>query len=171
MRDTAIFLNGVYEDVLQDILAVQSHLPDHIMYVQPHKSQQIRMLADNPPSTDDPVRLLMSITTDLPHVHFVAEIVGWDDKRTLRGDKLRLLNRLIYALQWTEGGVFGCGPGVAKPCVNLLYVRRTQSLMKPFPVDQLTNVNDGEPPSTNRTQAGGWIYVENPTDAWLAAYL
>jgi hypothetical protein len=99
----------------------------------------------------------------------VCEIVGWDDKRELRGHKLRTLNRVIYFFQWTEDGVYKEVNGTE--CVNLLYVRRLQKLSKPFSVAELTVTSTGEPHSTNRTTAGGWSYVVNPGDAWLATFL
>lgn len=171
MRNEAIFLNGVWEIVLRDILEIQQYLPEHIMYLQPYKSDRMVLLAENPPTVDHPVRLLMSLTNDLPNVHYVAEIVGWDDKRMLTGGKLRWLNRLIYSFQWTEDGVYAHAGDPKKPCVNLLYVRRLKKLACPFLVDQLINVKDGQPLSTGRTQAGGWVYVQNPDDVWLATYL
>lgn len=171
MRSEAIFLNGVYEGVLRDILEIQQHLPEHIMYLQPYKGKRIVLLAENLPSTDDPVHLLMSVTDDLPNVSYVAEIVGWDDKRELSEPKLTLLNRLIYAFQWTEGGVYRYARNPKKPCVNLLHIRRLRKLKRTFSVAELLNVNDGQPLSTGRTQAGGWVYVQNPGDTWLADYL
>jgi hypothetical protein len=171
MRSEAIFLNGVWEGVLQDILNIQQHLPEHIMYLQPHKGKRIVLLAQNPPSTDDPVRLLMSVTDNLSNISYVAEIVGWDDKRELSGPKLTVLNRLIYAFQWTEGGVYPYVRNPKKPCVNLLHIRRLQKLQHTFSVAELHNVKDEQPLSTGRTQSGGWTYVQNPSDTWLAGYL
>jgi hypothetical protein len=171
MRDEALFYNGMYEDVLKDILKIQAHLPEQILYLQPYSSERIVSLAENPPSVDDPVRLLMSLTTDLPRMHYACEIVGWDDKRKLKGPKLTLLNRIVYAFQWTEGGVYEYARDKERPCVNLLYVRRMRKLSRPFSVDQLTNSNTGKPLSTRRTTPGRWVYVVNPTDSWLAEYL
>ena len=31
----ALFINGVYEGVLKEILQIQAELPEHIMYLQP----------------------------------------------------------------------------------------------------------------------------------------
>jgi len=171
MRDEALFLNGVWESVLQDILAIQAHLPEQIMYLQPYSGGRIVHLAEDPPTVDDPVRLLMSVTDDLPTVRYVCEIVGWDDKRQLRGKKLTLLNRIIYAFQWTEEGVYGYGYDEEHPCVNLLYVRRMKKLTKPFSVGELIVTSSGEPHSTDRSTAGGWSYVVNPGDAWLDEYM
>ena len=170
MRDEAIFLNGVWENVLQDILKLQKYLPEHIMYLQPYSSDRIVHLAEDPPSADDPVRLLMSITNDLPHVRYMCEIVGWNDKRALSGEKLRWLNRVIYSFQWTESGVFMTTDSGSE-CRNLLYVRRMIQLATPFSVGELVKTTDDIPMATTRASVGGWTYVKNPNDTWLAGYL
>jgi hypothetical protein len=173
MRDEALFLNGVYENVLADILEIQAHLPEQILYLQPHSGERIARLAEDPPSVEDPVRLLCSLTDDLAKVHYVGEIVGWDDKRELASDwlKLRMLNRVIYVFQPTEDGVYMTAGPDAVDCVNLLYVRRLRRLSAPFSVDQLVNINTSQPVSTNRTRSGGWVYVTNPGSDWLEAHL
>lgn len=170
MRSEAIFLNGVWEDVLQDILKLQTYLPEHIMYLQPYSTVRIVHLAEDPPSVDDPVRLLMSVTNDLPHVHYMCEIVGWDDKYTLGGEKRRWLNRIIYSFQWTEDGVFSEAE-IGTKCRNLLYVRRMIQLSTPFSVGELIKTTDDTPVATTRASVGGWTYVNNPSDTWLADYL
>ena len=139
------------------------------MYLQPYSSRRIANLVGNSPSVDDPVRLLMSVTDDLATVHYVCEIVGWEDKREIQHAKRRLLNRLVYSFQWTEDGIYMKSNG--KPCVNLLYVRRMQKLSKLFSVAELTLTSSGEPHSPDRTTSGGWSYVVNPSDEWLADYL
>jgi len=171
MRKEALFLNGVYESVLNDILDIQEILPEQILYLQPYSSERIVHLAENPPSIDDPVRLLMSVTDDLPNVKFICEIVGWDDKRDLAGIKLDVLNRIIYTLQWPEQGVYKTINDLGSECVNLIYVRRLTKLSQPIYVQELINSTTNEHLSPNRTTAGGWIYVYNPTDDWLANFL
>jgi hypothetical protein len=171
MRDEALFLNGEFENVLEDILKVQAHLPEQILYLQPYSGSRIGRLVQNRPSVDDPMRLFCSITTDLALVHFVGEVVGWDDKREIDWRKRRVLNRVIYVFQPTEDGVYmRAGPNSIE-CVNLLYVRRLHRLSSPFSVDQLIKTSDGQPVSTARTTSGGWTYVENPVEGWLEAYL
>lgn len=171
MREVALFLNGVFDNVLQDILKVQTHLPEQILYLQPYSGGRILNLAEDPPSVEVPVRLFVSITDDLPTVHYVGEIVGWEDKRELGEAKLEALRRVIGPLQPTEHGVYGKTDSGDWDCVNLLYVRRLRKLSKLFSVAELTNARSGGPLSTNRSQAGGWVYVVNPEEAWLAEYL
>ena len=167
MRGEALFLNGVYESVLQEILAVQAYLPEQILYLQPFSSERIRRLAEEPPTVEHPMRMFASITDDLAVVHYVGEIVGWDDKRALDDAKVQVLNRVVRCLQPGEVEVYKRVRDDGPLCVNLLYVRRLRKLSKPFSVDQLINVNTGQSLSTGRTTSGGWVYVVNPSDFWL----
>lgn len=160
MRDEAIFINGVYESVLEEARNVQSLLPEQILYLQPYSGGAIAHLREDPPSAADPVRLYASITTDLSRVHYMAEIVGWEDKRELSHEKHVLLTRIIVALQPGETGLYDAAEADS-PSVNLLYIRRLQRLDEPFGVENLIKTIDGTPVSPGRATAGGWAYVEN----------
>ena len=164
MRAQAIFLNGVYRVVLEDILRIQRSLPEHIMYLQPYSGNRINFLAESPPSLDDPVRLLISTTEDLAKVEYAAEIVGWDDKTALDEAKWKVLNRVISTLQPTEPGLYDASRTPDKQSINLLHVRRMQRLRQPFAVGELVKTSDGQPVSEARTTAGGWAYVRNTFD-------
>ncbi|MFC2023426.1 hypothetical protein ACFLT5_01675 [Chloroflexota bacterium] len=170
MRDVALFMNGVFDSVLQEILQVQSHLPEQILFLQPHSSRAMRQLAEVPPSLTLPMGLFVSISDDLATVRYAGEIVGWDDKRSLEEPTLHTLNRVIYALQPNEGGVYGLGEAGKPDMVNLLHVRRLRRLSKLFSVAHLRLVSRGQPLSTGRTQPGGWSYVVNPDDTSLQPY-
>jgi hypothetical protein len=52
MRGEGLFINGVYREVLEEILKVQSELPEHIMYLQPYSGGAITHLRDAPPSVE-----------------------------------------------------------------------------------------------------------------------
>ncbi len=160
MREEALFLNGVYENVLHEILLIQKELPEQILFLQPYSSNTITRLRDDLPSVESPMRLLMSITDDLATVHYTAEIVGWDDKRNLSKEKRKVLNRLIYTLQPNEGGLYDASRVEDRESVNLLHVRRLRRLAKPFNVSQLVKIADSELMSDRRTTAGGWAYVK-----------
>lgn len=159
MRDEAIFLNGVYEAVLKDILKVQEALPEHIMFLQPYAKSPIVRLRDNPPSVDDPVRLYLSTTDDLPTVTYAAEIVGWDDKAEISEQRRRVITRLIFTLQPTENGLYDASGDGTGTSTNLLHVRRMTRLDRGFSVEKLTKTSDNTPVSSNRSTAGGWSYV------------
>lgn len=172
MKPIALFLNGVYEAVLEDILKVQRTLPEQIMFLQPYKSEAIARLRDEQASVDDPMRVLFSLTTDLKTVHYVGEIVGWDDKRTLGGERKEAIVRVLRALQPTEGGgelYDASRASSGDGSVNLLHVRRLRRLERPFSVTELRNAQSGESLSDARTTAGGWIYVNTDNLARLTA--
>ncbi len=61
MADYSLFLNGVFEEVLDDIYKVHQFLPEQVLYLQPYAGQPIKNLADEPPSVDDPLQLFLSL--------------------------------------------------------------------------------------------------------------
>jgi len=156
----ALFVNGVFESVLEEILRVQRELPEHVMYLQPHAADRIVGLHKEPPTPEVPVLLYASTTTDLSLVSYTAEVVGYDDKRTFKDNpaKEAVLNRVIWTLQPEEQGLYRQRKD-GKEFANLLHVRRTRRLGHPFPVSDLLNVKDDQPLSMNRTSAGKWVYV------------
>jgi len=119
MRSEALFINGVYEDVLQDILEIQSVLPEQILFLQPYSGRAMVRLRDDPPTIESPMRLFLSTTADLATVSYRAEIVGWDDKRKLLDRKRHILNGIIRCLQPNEGGVFDASRTDEGESVNL----------------------------------------------------
>ena len=159
MKSEALFINGVFESVLQEILRIQSVLPEQILYLQPHSGHTMIKLRTDPPTVDDPMQLFMSTTKDLVNVSYRAEIVGWNDKRILPEAERRILNELIGLLQPGEGELYNLSK-TEGGSVNLLHIRRLQRIAEPFTVASLKKTGDGEPLSTARTTAGGWSYVE-----------
>lgn len=160
MRSEALFINGIFEDVLTDILKIQGVLPEMILFLQPYAGKVMVKLRDDPPTVDNPMRLYLSITTDLPTVRYTAEIVGWDDKRDLSDEKRRVLTRILDSLQPGEEGVYNASPTGDGVSINLLHIRRVVKLSSPFNVSLLNKVKDGTPVSPGRTTSGGWAYVE-----------
>lgn len=156
----ALFLNGVYEDVLTEILHIQKLLPDLILFLQPYKAQAMKKLAINPPTCEAPILAYISTTEDLSVVSYSGEIVGWDDKRHISNERRNVLNRIIWTLQPNEGGLYNASNEDGKESVNLLYIRRLRALSEPFSVSRLIKSSDGTPYSEKRTTAGGWSYVE-----------
>jgi hypothetical protein len=159
MTHEALFINGVYESVLEKILETQSVLPDQILFLQPYSARPIVDLQKSPPSVNDPMRLFLSTTTDLSTVRYQGEIVGWDDKRTLPSEKRNLIEKIINLLQREEGGLYNASLVAGGESLNLLHVRRLEKLKKPFSVERLVKVTDGDRLSPNRSMAGGWSYV------------
>jgi hypothetical protein len=169
-RSEALFLNGVFKNVVEEILLVQEHAPYHIMYMQPFSPKRIVRLADNLPSVNDRVRLLLSTTENLAHIHYVGEIVGWDNKQSLSPERSAVLNRLIWSLQPAEGGLYFIHSDEARQSINLLSVWCMKRLGRPFSVGELQLDNTGEAHSTERKTAGGWSYVRDPGDEWLTQF-
>ena len=160
LKPVALFINGVFKSVLEDILKVQSVLPEQIMFLQPYSGSAMSILRDDPPSIESPMHLFVSITTDLANVHYQAEIVDWEDKRTMAEVKKQVINHLIATLQPEDKELYNAAQGGTGESVNLLHIRRLRKLDASFSVSQLRKVSDGEPLSTARTQSGGWSYVK-----------
>ena len=75
---TALFINGIYDAVLSEILAAQESRRGGISFLQPHKGQIISMLRNAAPSPKSPIRLDISTSANLSNICCTAEIVGWD---------------------------------------------------------------------------------------------
>lgn len=158
IRNDALFLNGVYEVVLEEILRLQDPLPEQILYLQPYSGQRMRLLKENPPTVDVPMQLLISTTQDLGNIIFAGEVVGWMDKSELIVPVRLAINRVISALQPGEGSLYPQVRGV--DCANLLLVRRLRRLTKPHAVETLKLRSKGRMIAGKRSTAGGWAYVE-----------
>jgi hypothetical protein len=117
---TALFLNGVFEATLAEILAAQESSPGLVCMLQPYSAERIKLLADTPPTTKHPVRLYLSVTTSLGQVSYRAHIVAWQDKRALQKSELATLNQRIAASQPSEKEVYLQVAG--KSCTNLIYI-------------------------------------------------
>ena len=154
-----LYMNGVYRSVLEEILDVHRHLPDQILYMQPHGPGQITRLRDDPPTIDNPTKMWISTGDDLQHVGYVTEIVGWEDKIEMSDERHELIQSIINLLQPKEGGLYDMVDDPAASSVNLLHVRRMFKFNEPFPVSRLVKISDGMPLATNRTRGGGHSYV------------
>lgn len=163
MKQEALFINGIYDQPLREILSIQTELPEQILFLQPYSSNAISRLRDDPPTIDDPMQLFISITNDLATVRYSAEIVGWDDKRNLSEARRRVLSRLVWTLQPSESGLYDASRVEGARSVNLLHIRRLRELKQPFPVSELIKTSDQQPLSEARTTAGGWAYVQKQT--------
>ena len=104
---------------------MQAVVPEQILFLQPYSDSPISLVAKDPPSSDDPVRLYVSATKDLTHVHYVGEIVGWEDKRTISPARRAVFDKLIAQFQPGEPNVYAKG-------VNVLVVRRMLKFATPL---------------------------------------
>jgi 5-methylcytosine-specific restriction enzyme A len=153
----AIFLNGVFESVLEEILAAQANNPGGVFYLQPYANQRIKQLAENPPSESSPISLYISTTQNLDKICYMAKIVGWEDKRTISEERKVEVHEYIKQHQPDETGFYSQTED-GKPCVNLISIRQLKKLPNQYSVTNLKKVNDDSPLGL-RTRAGGWSYV------------
>ncbi len=157
----ALFLNGVYENVLEEITKAQRYNSDLICYLQPYKAHVIKLLEEDEPLENRSINLYISLTTSLHLVGYVAQIVGWEDKRKLINNTERLifLNKHIKDHQPKEEEIyFYSDDEKTKQCVNLLAIKNLKKITNPFSVKNLIKISDNTSYKP-RTQAGGWSYV------------
>src|SRR3546814_11422876 len=87
----ALFINGVFEGVLKDIVEAQAQTPGLTCYLQPYKPALIKRLKESPPTPKHPWKLFMSLTQSLGLVSFEADIVEWRDKADLGAEEVAAL--------------------------------------------------------------------------------
>ena len=161
MSAYALFINGVFRNVLEEILETLAKEPGRIYYLQPHSGSPIVGLQKDPPSESLRVPLYMSTTDDLKSVSYKAEIVGWEDKRQLGEVRRKEVTDALDCYQPDEGGLVNLASdgGIS---VNLISIRGFGRFAEPFSVDKLIKKSDGKPLSTNRSRPGGYAYVWPP---------
>lgn len=153
----SLYINGVFEEVLTPIVMAQSADPNTVCYLQPYSSERIKLLAENPPSPSQPIRLYLSLTDSLSLVSYRALIVGWQDKRELKESDLEEMNKIILERQSNEELIFLSG-GDDQIAVNLLSIVKLEKLFEPTSVSSFIKASDGNP-LKRRTRSGGWSYV------------
>lgn len=155
---TALFVNGVYESVLNEIMVSQQVRGGGISYLQPYKGVVIKMLKSAPPSTESPVALYLSATSNLNNICYVAEIVGWKDKRELTDDEKAQVTDHLSHYQPSETAHFAGGVGAGQKAVNLLVLRNVTQCTTLLPSSFLRKKSDGHSLKP-RSRAGGWSEV------------
>ena len=158
MRGVALFLNGVYESVLEEIINNQERAPGGVLYLQPYKGQRIAELHKARPTSYDSVRLYISVSTPRNQVAYTAEIIGYNDKREMTNDQRSQV--LATQEEFQKGEKYDDDYMMNIPSmVNLLHVRGMHKLERPFNASELIKVSDDKPLSMNRSRSGGWSYV------------
>ncbi|MDP3008881.1 MAG: HNH endonuclease signature motif containing protein [Methylococcales bacterium] len=158
----ALFINGVFESVLEEILKAQSKNKDLICYLQPYSTGNIKYLKENDFNKNPSITFYLSITTSLNQVCYIAEIVGWYNKKALLNDKEKLaeINNQISGNQPIQREVyFYADNEKTKECANLILVKSLKKLIVPFPTGSLIKISDNIPLKP-RTQAGGCSVVQ-----------
>ena len=114
------------------------------------------------------MQLYASVTDDLQHVRYTADVIAWRDKTLISHDSElhKNIEEIIAKYQPTEEGLFNASEnGISR---NLLYVMRMKRLAEPFSVDNLLLIDGNRPVSLNKTQPGGWMNVHPlPKDTLL----
>ena len=162
----ALYLNGVYESVLEEIRETQDKNPGMVCYLQPYASDPIAKLAADPPTAASPITLYTSTTSALSVVSYRAKVVGWENKNDIEKSRLSQLNNHISEYQPGETEIY-MTTGEEKPCVNLISILELEKLPTLIPVSSFTKVSDDSPLKA-RTTSGRWSYVK-PLPEWVGA--
>lgn len=157
---SALFINGIFEHVLEDIEAVQRDRPSQECFLQPHSSGRVAMFRRVAPSVESPIRLYASPHTDFNFVYYVGEIVRWEDKQELTVARRRHIRRIIKEIQPDELELFDGNQTSGKDSVNLITVRSLRRLAIVLPVRYLIKCSDGQP-YQERARAGKWSEVRD----------
>lgn len=152
----AMYLNGVFEEGLREILGVQFTEPNRVCYLQPHGSNVIKRLLEERPSLANPVKIYMSTTTLLSHVSYSADIIDWRHKDHITDSELKTLNEHIRQYQPNEQSIYMEING--KKPANLIAIKGLTKHEVPFSVTTLKKIEDGNTLRV-RTQAGNYSYV------------
>jgi 5-methylcytosine-specific restriction protein A len=169
--DSALFINGIFEDVLEEVLKAHKLDADQVCVLQPYSGGVIKLLQGHDFSQSPSLPFYISTTSDLTHISYIADIVGWDDKRELINDPERLhqFNKQISKNQPIQAEVyFYSDTANTKECVNLIQVKNLKKLPLPFKVGNLIKVSDNTPYKP-RTQAGGWSPVHSISPTLIEA--
>ena len=155
--ENALFINGVFEDTLDEIIKSQDGNPDETFYLQPYSQVSIKQLKDNPPRPDNPLPLYISTTSQLNQICYLAEIIGWEDKNRLSDKRQEFLNKHMKRFQPNEGRIY-LESSKGKKCANLVSIRNLKRLTNQLSTLNLIKLSDGESLKP-RTRSGNWSYV------------
>ena len=152
---TALFINGIYESVLEEIIRAQKESnADEIFYLQPNKSQKINMLEREAPTPNAPIILYISTTGNLSNLAYIADIVQWENKRNISPERDNFINDRIQKYQPGEKERFN----KEKESINLISIRGLKKLTN-FPSTQILIKKSDGIPLKLRTRSGGWSEV------------
>ena len=160
MSAYALFINGVYRGVLEEILTALAKKPkrsvlgeiltalakepERIYFLQVYGGTPIVVLQRDPPSISWPVPLYMSTTDDLKSVSYKAEIVNWEDRTQLSEARRKEVTAALDRYQHKERGLYNLA-GDEGPRVNLISILGLERLAEPFSVDELIKKSGGKP--------------------------
>jgi len=155
-QEKALLLNGVFKEVIEEIITSQSNHPNKTFYLQPHTSTNIKYLREGDFSELNSTRLLLTTTDNLNNVTYECKVVGWRDKQEISPSELRVLNKNITLLQPSEKEIYQTQSGSV--CKNLIYIKDMRELICPFDINKLIKESNNEP-CKHRERAGGHSVV------------
>lgn len=160
----ALYINGIYETVLTEIVDAQKKNNNLVCYLQPHSPYKINWKNSVLPTQQNPITLYISTTSSLPIVTYKAKIIEWENKNDIEKKRMELLNRHIKEYQPKEIDIY-LTVDDEKRCVNLISVIELEKLQIPIPVINFIKLDDNLPLKP-RTRSGGWSYV-NVLPDWI----
>lgn len=156
---TALFINGVFDSVLAEILNAQDVLHAEESFLQPHRGQAIQMLKKRAPTPSSPVRLYISTSANLNTICYSAEIIRWEDKQELSDSRRQIILRHLKKFQPKEAEDLN-----KKEAANLITIRNLRRLECQPSTNFLIKVRNGEPYEPRKPPGGGWSEVYDPSD-------
>ena len=156
-RKQAVFLNGVFDAVLEEIMEAQKKNPGMVFYLQPHSTRVLQYLAKAVPSEDNTIQLYISTTRTLDKVCYIADVIRWEDKQEIPEERLTKLNKHILEYQPGEEEIYleTNKGGLYKNLISIVNLKR---IPNQFSVLNLIKVSDNTPYKP-RSRAGNWGYV------------
>jgi 5-methylcytosine-specific restriction protein A len=154
----ALFINGIYGGVLTEILSSQESRRGGESFLQPYKGTVITMMKRQPPSPHEPIRLYVSTTDNLSQICYMAEIIGWEDKREMSDQRRESLRQHFEIFQPGDIKLFDGSGEMGQRAVNLITIRSLRQLETLHSTSILRKVSDGLP-LRKRTRSGGWSEV------------
>lgn len=162
--EKALYLNGIFEEVLEEIITSQKKKNSvKKYYLQPYSSSEIKVLKEYNPSESNPIKLLISTTKNLNNICYKANIIGWENKYEISENRSIELNKHIKKFQPKEENVYLDDKKIKYK--NLITILNLEKLNEVFSITNLIKIKDGRPLGL-RTRAGGWSVVRYPPE-WV----
>ena len=160
MMNFTLYLNGVYEQVLEEIRNAQAGNPGLVCYLQPYSARAMARLAESPPTPQAALTTFISLTSSLSFISYQAKIIGWENKSEMASARRAELNAHMQKHQPSEE-IYTEVDG--KTCINLISVVDVEQLEEQIPVSKLVKISD-QTPLKPRSTSGGWSYVKVVSD-------
>ena len=142
---TSLFINGIFNTVLSEILDAQKARIGGESFLQPSKGHVIAMLKKRQPTPESPIRLYASTTDNLSQICYTAVIISWEDKRQLSEQRRQEVHEHLKQYQPVEADYFAEFDKNSNKEVNLITIRALKQLDSLHSTSLLRKVSDGLP--------------------------